>query len=128
MSRQGSTIVIVLLFLFGLTGCHLFGGHEVQKGYACWYGPEYHGKPTASGEIFDQEASSAAHRSLPFGSIVLVKNLQNGKSVKVRVNDRGPWQRGRIIDLSKAAAREIGMLAAGVVPVRIEVLRKGRGH
>ena len=119
--------VAVLLFLFTLTGCRLlpWGGH-VQKGTASWYGNEYHGRATASGEIFNENAMTAAHRSLPFGTLVRVKNLQNDRTCVVRINDRGPFIRGRIIDLSKRAARELGMLAAGVVPVRLEILKQGR--
>jgi len=100
-------------------------GDKVQKGHASWYGNEYHGRRTASGEIFDENDLTAAHRKHPFGTIVEVKNLRNGKRVRVRINDRGPFQRGRIIDLSKAAARRIGMLQAGVVPVRVEVIKWG---
>lgn len=118
----------VALFAACVGGCSAlpwkWGGHA-EKGKACWYGPKYHGKRTASGEIFDMHKMTAAHRKLPFNTIVLVKNLENGRSVKVRVNDRGPFTRGRIIDLSKAAAAEIGMVSAGVAPVRIEVLKWG---
>jgi rare lipoprotein A len=86
---------------------------------ASWYGEEHHGKPTASGEPFDMHALTAAHPSLPFGTLVVVTNLRNGRSVTVRVNDRGPFVRGRGIDLSYAAARALGSVGAGVVPVRI---------
>lgn len=96
-----------------------------QKGLASWYGNEYHGRQTASGELFDQEAMTAAHKKLPFGTVVRVHNLKNGRSVVVRINDRGPFVRRRIIDLSKGAARQLDMIRDGVVPVRIEVLRRG---
>ncbi|MCX5759664.1 MAG: septal ring lytic transglycosylase RlpA family protein [Candidatus Hydrogenedentes bacterium] len=99
---------------------------NVEKGNACWYGEEYRGKLTASGEPFDPNAFSAAHRKLPFDTIVLVKNLRNDRSTKVRINDRGPFVGGRIIDLSKAAARDFDMIREGVVPVRLEVIRMGR--
>jgi rare lipoprotein A len=119
----------VLLLFWGLTGCSLTPGRhgkQTEKGKASWYGNEYHGRPTASGEVFDENDLTAAHAKYPFGTIVRVKNLNNGKTVDVRINDRGPTRGGRIIDLSKAAARQIDMIREGVVPVRIEVLRWGR--
>jgi len=94
-----------------------------QSGKASFYARMHHGKRTANGEIHDQNALVAAHRSLPFDSRVRVTNLRNGKQVDVRINDRGPFRRGRIIDLSRAAAARLDMLEAGVVRVRIEVIR-----
>jgi rare lipoprotein A len=94
----------------------------VETGMASWYGARHHGKRTASGEIFNQEKFTAAHRTLPWGSVVKVTNLANGKSVEVRINDRGPFEKGRIIDLSRAAARVLGMVASGVTLVRVELL------
>lgn len=96
-------------------------GH-LERGQASWYGDRFHGKKTASGERFDMRALTAAHRHLPFGARVRVTNLENGRSVVVRINDRGPYGRGRIIDVSKAAAERLGMLRAGVVRVTVEVL------
>ncbi|MEK9952839.1 MAG: septal ring lytic transglycosylase RlpA family protein [Curvibacter sp.] len=93
-----------------------------EAGQASYYGNEFQGRPTASGERFDQGKLTAAHRSLPFGTRVQVTNPQNGKSVVVRVNDRGPFVKGRIIDLSSAAFRSIASLNAGVVAVRIQVI------
>ena len=98
---------------------------SVQTGKASWYGDAHHGKKTASGEAYDMAELTAAHRSLPLGTRVRVVNLENGRSVVVRVNDRGPFARGRIIDLSRAAARELGHLDTGVFTVRIEVLEDG---
>lgn len=92
------------------------------RGIASWYGPGFHGNRSASGERFDQHALTAAHRTLPFGTQVRVTNLNNGLSVVVRINDRGPFSRGRVIDLSAAAARAIGMMGSGVAPVNVEVL------
>jgi rare lipoprotein A len=93
-----------------------------QEGKATWYGPGFDGRRTASGERFDQEALTAAHRTLPLGSVVRVTNTRNGRRVIVRINDRGPYGGGgRIIDLSKGAARRLDMLKAGVVPVLLEV-------
>jgi rare lipoprotein A len=97
----------------------------IGTGLASWYGAKHHGKRTASGEIFDQNKFTAAHRTLPWGSIVRVTNLDNGKSVEVRINDRGPFTKARIIDLSRAAARALGMVQSGVSPVRMELLSPG---
>ena len=94
----------------------------VQTGMASWYGPGFHGKRTANGEIYDQNALTAAHRSLPLGTQVMVTNLENGQAIEVRINDRGPFVEGRIIDLSLAAAKSIGVYAPGTALVRIEVL------
>ena len=93
-------------------------------GIASYYGGKFHGKRTASGEIFNKNAMTAAHRSLPFGTRVKVTNLRNGRTVLVRVNDRGPHVQGRMIDLSQAAARKIGLSRAGTVRVKLEVLKK----
>ncbi|MDM8348239.1 septal ring lytic transglycosylase RlpA family protein [Pseudomonas sp. sp1636] len=118
---------VLLLALFALlAGCASQGqvdphGYRAE-GQASYYGARHHGKKTASGERFDQHALTAAHRSLPFGSKVRVTNLRNDKSVVVRINDRGPYARGRIIDLSRQAAEQIDMLRAGVVPVRVQQL------
>jgi rare lipoprotein A len=92
------------------------------KGMASWYGPGFHGRRSASGERYNQNAMTAAHRSLPFGTRVVVTNLNNGRSVVVRINDRGPFVRGRVIDLSAAAARVLGMMQNGVAPVQVQVL------
>lgn len=106
-----------------LGGCSTFGGGGgSETGKASYYGQAHHGKRTASGERFDQHALTAAHRTLPFGTRVRVTNLNNERSVVVRINDRGPFVRGRIIDLSRAAAERLDMLRAGVVPVRLQAL------
>jgi rare lipoprotein A len=94
----------------------------VQTGEASWYGERHQGRRTASGEVYDMHQLTAAHRALPLGTHVLVTNLQNGRSVEVRVNDRGPTVAGRIIDLSYAAARALGAVAAGTIPVSVRVL------
>jgi len=94
----------------------------VETGIASWYGYPYHGRRTASGEIYDMEKLTAAHRTLPFGTWVEVTNLDNRKRVRVRITDRGPFVEGRIIDLSLAAAREIDMVRAGIVKVRVQVV------
>ena len=93
-------------------------------GLASYYGAKFHNKRTASGEIFNKNAMTAAHRSLPFGTQIKVTNLRNGKSVIVKVNDRGPHVRGRIVDLSLGAAKKIGLVHSGTARVRLEVLKK----
>jgi peptidoglycan lytic transglycosylase len=94
----------------------------IETGLASWYGSRHHGKRTASGEVFNQDKFTAAHRTLPWGSRVKITNLANGKSVEVRINDRGPFSQGRIIDVSRAAARSLGMVEQGITTVRIEWL------
>lgn len=97
-------------------------GEAIGGGEASYYGPELAGRPTASGETFNPARMTAAHRTLPFGSRVRVTNQRTGRSVVVRINDRGPFAKNRVIDLSLAAAREIGLARAGVAPVRLELL------
>jgi rare lipoprotein A len=101
-------------------------GRLVAEGMASWYGPGLHGRRTASGETFDQNALTAAHPSLPFGTRVRVVSLANGREVTVRINDRGPHTGARIIDLSRAAAERLDMIEAGVVPVRLYVVGSDR--
>jgi len=123
-------ITAILLFIFSLsiTACApKFGNIPrdegwTDKGQASWYGKKFHGRRTASGEIYDMYKLTAAHRTLPFGTIVKVVNLKNDKSVVVRITDRGPAIRGRIIDLSYAAAKDIDMINDGVVLVKIRVI------
>jgi rare lipoprotein A len=94
---------------------------EVERGQASWYGPRFHGRRTASGERYDQHAMTAAHKTLPFGTLVRVRSLVTGKEVDVRVTDRGPFVRGRIIDVSRAAAEALGMMGVGVKQVSLHV-------
>jgi rare lipoprotein A len=94
----------------------------IQSGLASWYGPGFHGKHTANGEVYNQHDLTAAHRTLPLGTRVMVTNNTTSQSIEVRVNDRGPYVGDRIIDLSYAAARSIGVYEPGVAPVRVEVL------
>ncbi len=98
-----------------------------EDGLASWYGGDdgFEGKPTASGEIYDSSKLTAAHRDLPLGTVVRVTNLDNGRSVDVRVNDRGPFVNGRVIDLSQEAARRLDLIGPGVGPVRIVIVRPG---
>ena len=99
-----------------------------QTGIASWYGREFNGKKTASGERFDMYGLTAAHKTLPFGTILKVKNFDNGKTATVRVNDRGPYKGKRIIDLSYGAAKNFGMLQDGQTQVGIQILKKGEGE
>src|SRR6187399_2112022 len=99
-------------------------GHP-ERGVASWYGPGFHGRDTASGEPYDMHTLTAAHRSLPFGAIVEVRNLDNGMVTRVRINDRGPFKKDRIIDLSNAAAQAIGMLGPGTARVELTLLELG---
>jgi len=94
-----------------------------QVGQASWYGKKFHGRPTASGERFDMDAMTAAHRSLPLGTWIDVTNLENGRRAELRVTDRGPFVKGRILDVSRAAARRLGFLVDGTAKVRIVVTR-----
>ncbi len=94
-----------------------------EAGLASWYGPKFHGRPTANGERFDMNQLTAAHRTLPLPSTVLVTNLENGRSIKVRVNDRGPFVDNRIIDLSRRAAQFLGFEKQGVARVRVQLVR-----
>lgn len=95
----------------------------VEDGLASWYGPGFHGKPTSTGEPYDMEAMTAAHKTLPMGTHVKVTNLDNGRSTILRINDRGPFVSGRIIDLSRAAARELDTKRTGLARVRVEAVQ-----
>lgn len=95
----------------------------VSQGTASWYGPGFFGNRTANGEVFRPGTLTAAHRTLPFGTRVRVTNLRNGRSTVVRINDRGPFSGGRVIDLAHGAAQELGVVSSGLAPVRLEVLR-----
>jgi len=128
MIRLFSSLVIAGLVCF-LTGCastsQSYSCGATECGYASWYGSDS-GRATASGETFNPHDLTAAHRHLPFGTVVRVTNRCNGQSVEVRINDRGPWCGGhRIIDVSSAAADALQMKSAGIVPVEIEVVRLG---
>jgi len=130
MRRRFAVSAAVLSLLFSLNTADAFGPKryhegETQRGLASWYGAEQ-GRLTASGERFDPGQLTAAHRHLPFGTVVRVTNRENGLSVNVRINDRGPFGDGdRIIDLSSAAANVLQMKRSGVIPVELEVIRLG---
>jgi rare lipoprotein A len=103
-------------------------GGSTQSGKASYYHDRFHGRKTASGVAYNKHALSAAHKTLPLGTQVRVTDARSGKSVVVKINDRGPYARGRVIDLSRAAAREIGLVNKGVANVKLEILgRSGKG-
>lgn len=123
------TFIVILLLGFIATSCgtirHGDSMRTLDTGLASWYGPNFHGKLTANGETYNMNGLTAAHRSLPYNTVVKVTNLDNGRSVVVRINDRGPYVGNRIIDLSREAARKIDMENAGVAEVRIELVEEG---
>lgn len=130
--RSRVRAVLLLGFIIGVVGCAHRGERvvvgvpgAVQTGYASWYGKPFNGRPTASGEIYNMYDLTAAHKTLPFGTRVRVTRRDTGASVVVRINDRGPFVRNRIIDLSYAAAKKIGLDIDGVAPVRLTVLGGG---
>ena len=126
--RRGITIFLTIFMLALFNGCSSSKGlpshhvRSVQTGLASYYGPQWHGRLTANGERMDVHALTAAHKELPFGTRVRVTLLATGKSVVVRINDRGPFVKGRILDLADEAARRIGLIPYGVGRVRLEVL------
>lgn len=125
-----TSLLVMLLLVAGCAGTGPtirsggdFGRDDSEStGFASFYGSEFHGRRTASGERYDEDDLCAAHRTLPFGTRVRLTNLKNGRTVVVTITDRGPFRRGRIVDVSKRAARELGFLRAGVARVRLEVL------
>jgi rare lipoprotein A len=134
MARSIGALLLTVLLLAGcghkkVTARHPNAPHarppkpgDTETGMASWYGHPYHGRPAANGEIYDMEKLTAAHRTLPFNTFVRVENLANGKSVEVRITDRGPFVGGRVIDLSHAAAQKIEMIGPGVANVRLVVI------
>lgn len=99
---------------------------QVLQGQSSYYGKKFHGRKTANGEIFDMHKLSAAHRFLPFGTVVEVTNMSNNRSVRLHINDRGPFVKNRILDLSYAAARKLGMIGSGVADVKIRIIQLGQ--
>jgi rare lipoprotein A len=119
--RKAVLSAVVLCSVLSVAGI-AEAGRSVSSGMASWYGPGFHGRLTANGERYNQNALTAAHKSWKFGTKVKVTNSNNGKSVVVRINDRGPYVGSRVIDLSKGAAQAIGMINAGVSKVTLEIL------
>jgi len=120
MNIKSIVLLITLSFFFPLSGGSV--ENYPQYGKASWYGGKFHGRKTANGERFNKHSFTAAHKKLPFGTIIRVTNLRNGKNVYVRINDRGPFIMGRIVDISRAAAEAIGFKKRGVARVRVEVI------
>jgi rare lipoprotein A len=114
---MGNSLWVLLFCVFGFSSC---AKKITETGMASYYGDGYHGRKTANGEIFNKRKLTAAHKTLPFGTVVKVKNLSNGQTVKVRINDRGPFVKGRIIDLSEKAAQKIDMKQQGVAEVQLK--------
>lgn len=129
MRKRWLLATLALLLIAGCGGRSGMGDGslpgESQEGLASYYADSLHGNLTANGETYDRDAMTAAHRTLPFGTMVRVTNLDNGKSVTLRINDRGPFVPGRIIDVSRRAAETLGFVREGVVPVRVEVSSPG---
>jgi len=123
MSRRNSFLAEVRVLRCGENGVKRCP--KYIRGYASWYGPKFHGRKTASGRRFNMYEPVAAHRTLPFGTLLLVKNLKNGKTVRVKVIDRGPFIRGRHLDLSYSAAKKLNMIKDGVIPFIAKVIRCG---
>ena len=113
---------ILRTLVLSLCVAHMAAAEEGQSGKASWYGPGHIGHKTASGEIFTGQDHTAAHRDLPLGAVVRVKDTRTGRSVVVRINDRGPFVKGRVIDLSERAARDLGITGRGTGDVTLEVL------
>lgn len=128
MIRRSSLFLVTAAGVLWLSGCATSRGVNeagfvhYQTGIASYYAHDFHGRTTANGERFDMYAMTAAHLSLPFGTLVRVTNLRNGRQVILRVNDRGPYVTGRVLDVSYGAARELDMLRDGVVRVRIDLI------
>jgi len=131
--KAGYKACFMLLFIVLLTSCSTsvrFSSAKWEKsdgrteliGKASYYGDEFHGRQTANGEIYDRSKISAAHKTLPFGTILKVKNLRNNREIIVRINDRGPFVAGRIIDLSYSAAKELDMIRDGVIDVELTII------
>lgn len=126
-----SRILVSVLLIFFLSGSDYARDSDncpenclIETGIASWYGSRFNDQCTASGEAFDREAYTAAHRTLPFNTLVKVENKRNGRSVIVRINDRGPFVSGRIIDISRNAARDLGMVSAGVAQVNLYLVEE----
>jgi len=124
-SATGVGLLLALLAAGCATARPMMAGAPRQIGIASYYGREHDGRRTASGERFDMGEMTAAHRTLPFGTRVRVTNLGNGRQVVVTINDRGPWKKGRIIDVSYGAAKQLGLVGPGTARVRVDVLQNG---
>ncbi len=120
-----AVLALAVVLSAACSGTRFLARSEGQIGIASWYGPDFHGRMTSNREIYNMYDMTAAHPSLPFGTRVLVTNLDNGRTAEVRINDRGPFAKDRIIDLSYAAARMLDMVGPGTAPVRLEIMDDG---
>jgi rare lipoprotein A len=121
--KEWTLYLISVVALIGLVLLYQVAGPYYEVGIASWYGPGFDGNLTANGEVYDMNGISAAHKTLPFGTIVRVVEFSTGKSIVVRINDRGPFIEGRIIDLSKGAARKLGIIDKGITKVGLRIIR-----
>ena len=120
--KRGILLIIMMISTLGIYSFNKFNANDAKTSFASFYHDKFNGRKTASGEIFSNRKLTAAHRTLPFGTIVQVTNLRTGKSVEVRINDRGPFHSSRALDLSKAAFDSIGNTARGTMPVEYEIV------
>ena len=120
--KRGILVIIMMISTLGIYSFNKFNANDAKTSFASFYHDKFNGRKTASGEIFSNRKLTAAHRTLPFGTIVQVTNLRTGKSVEVRINDRGPFHSARALDLSKAAFDSIGNTARGTMPVEYEIV------
>jgi rare lipoprotein A len=121
--KEWTLYLISVVALLGLILLYQVAGPYYEVGIASWYGPGFDGNLTSNGEVYDMNGISAAHKTLPFGTIVRVVEFSTGKSIVVRINDRGPFIEGRIIDLSKGAARKLGIIDKGITKVGLRIIR-----
>lgn len=126
VARQAAWRWLLAALLGAAAACHSSRGLFTESGLGSYYADRFEGQRTASGEVYRPDRFTAAHNTLPFGTLIEVTNMRNGRAVNVTVNDRGPHGRGRIVDVSKRAAAQIGLLEAGVAPVRLRVVRAAR--
>ena len=126
--KEWALYLLVGVAIVGLAVVYSLFGPYYEVGIASWYGPGFDGNYTASGEIYDMNGISAAHKTLPFGTVVRVVDLETGRSVVVRINDRGPFVEGRIIDLSRGAAEELGIIDKGIARVGLRIVRWPEGY
>ena len=122
MMKRAILVIIMMISTLGIYSFNKFNANDAKTSFASFYHDKFNGRKTASGEIFNNRKLTAAHRTLPFGTIVQVTNLRTGKSVEVRINDRGPFHSSRALDLSKAAFDSIGNTARGTMPVEYEIV------
>lgn len=122
MMKRAILVIIMMISTLGIYSFNKFNANDAKTSFASFYHDKFNGRKTASGEIFSNRKLTAAHRTLPFGTVIQVTNLRTGKSVEVRINDRGPFHSSRALDLSKAAFDSIGNIAKGTMPIEYEIV------